>query len=357
MRIERKGKVARLTPRLERFFVEALGGVALDDLQHDEARKADFKCLNGLLAIELKSLEKDGSERMDNLTDELRERADWPIFLGSAPMQSFLQHIEEPEAVKRQIVDRIGRAIKNHMRKADKQLAAHELAFPCENVVKLMALANEDHEIYDPEMVAYIVQHLLQRHEEGSPLYPHIDAVIFLSERHAATVQQQVAFPILCIEGQSIDQTSRKRDVTELFLVRWAKWNGVPLYQADPRKQKFSTIEHIPEQMRRYEQWELDYRRNPYMRVFSEEQVRERFDELICVSLLAFIKGSPLKPDQKAIMWSMSSMSHMMLEMGRRGIPVTKFQYGPERLAAAARRLGLPPEVVSWFQTDLGRAA
>ncbi len=86
MRIERQDPVARITPRLERFFQEALGGMSLDDVQHAEVRKADFKCLKGLLAIELKSLEEDASERMDNLMDELRQRADWPIFLGSAPM-------------------------------------------------------------------------------------------------------------------------------------------------------------------------------------------------------------------------------------------------------------------------------
>ena len=49
-------------------------------------------------------------------------------------------------------------------------------------------------------------------------------------------------------------------------------------------------------------------------------------------------------------------MSHMRLEMGHRGIPATDFRHGPERLAAAARRLGLPPEIVSWFQTNMGRA-
>jgi hypothetical protein len=68
MRIERKGTVAKLTPRLERFFIKALGGESLDDILHAEARKADFRCLRGLLAIELKTLEQDGARRIDNLT-------------------------------------------------------------------------------------------------------------------------------------------------------------------------------------------------------------------------------------------------------------------------------------------------
>lgn len=357
MRIEREGPVAKITPRLERFLSEALGGEALDEVQHAEARKADYRCLRGLLAIELKSLKEDASGRIENLTSELRERPDWPCFLGSAPIQSFLKHMNEPEEVKRRLVDRIGRAIKNHMSKANKQLAAHEAAFPRKNMVKVMVLANEDHEIYDPELVAFVVQRLLTRHKNGAPLYPHIDAVFYLSERHATPVNRQIAFPILCIEGVSIENAAWKRDVTELLILRWAKWNGTPLYHADLGKQRFATIDHIPEQMKRYERWELDYKRNPYMRAFSEEQLRERFDEMICVSSLAFIKNSPIKPSDDAIIWSMSSMSHMRLEMGQRGISIGQFKYGPERLVAAARRMRMPASVVTWFANDMGRTA
>lgn len=357
MRIERKGRVTKLTPRLKRFIVEALGGEALDDVLHAENRKADYGCLRGLLAIELKSLEESASERLDNLTDELRERSDWPIFLGSAPMQSILKHMTEPEDVKRRLVDRIGRAIKSHIRKANKQLAAHEATFPRKNLVKVMVLVNEDHEIYDPDMVGYIVHHLLHRQENGAPLYPHIDAVIFLTERHATTVNRQISFPILCIEGKPIDNTEWKRAVTELFIQRWASWSDAPLFQAEFGAPKFETIDHIPEKMKRYEKWELDYKRSPYMRDFTEQELRERFDEIICISTLAFIKDSPLKPSKGAIIWSMSSMSHMMLEMGWRGIPVTKFKYAPDRLAAAARRMDMPANVVKWLDNNLAGKA
>ncbi len=336
--------------------MEALGGEALDDVQDAEARKADFECLRGLLAIELKSLEDDASERMDNLTDELRERPDWPMYYGSVPIESVLKHMKEPEEVRRRLVDRIGRAIRKHMRKANKQLAAHDATFPRKNMVKVMVLANEDHEIYDPEMVAYVVHHLLLRQHDGAPLYPHIDAVIFVSERHATPFDQLIAFPIVCIEGQSIRSAAWKSDVLDTLMARWAKWNGVPIYHCDLRTQKFKTIDHIPERMKRYEQWQLDYKRRPYMRGFTGEQLRERFDEIMCVSSLSLIKDSPLKPSHDATAWSLSSMSHLMLEMGWRGVPVTQFEFSPERLAAAARRLRLPANVVAWFESDMGRA-
>jgi hypothetical protein len=357
MRIERKGRVEKLTPRLQRFFIEALKGEALDDLLHPGTRRADFKCLRGLLAVELKTLEEDASQRIDNLTAELRQRPDWPLFLGSVPIESLFKHLQEPDEVKRRFVDRIGRAIKDHLSKADKQLAAHEAGFPRKNVVKLMVLANEDHEIYDPDMVAYLTQRILLRRENGSPSYPHIDAVIFVTERHATVLGRQIAFPLVCIDGYSMITAEWKAEVIELVMRRWATWNGAQLHHCDLHAYKFQAVDHIPEQMKRQELWELEYKRMPYMAGFTAEQLRERFDEIICLSSLRFIKDSPFKPSEDAVVWSMSSVSHMMLEMGRRGIPITQFEHDTERLAAAAKRLELPSCAVRWFEKGMGREA
>lgn len=356
MRIERKGPVAKLTPRLERFFIEALGGESLDDMMHAEARKADFRCLRGLLAIELKTLKQDASQRIDNLTSELSQCPDWPLFFGSVPIESALKHVRDPEKVKRRFVDRIGRAVKDHVSKADKQLAAHEAAFPRKNMLRVMVLANEDHAIYDPAMVAYLTQRHLLRQENGSLLYPHIDAVIFITERHATAFDDQIAFPILCIDGHSMTSAPWKSEVINMFMARWARWNGGELYYSDLQAHKFQAVDHIPEHMKRYEHWELEYKRMPYMAGFTVEQLRERFDEIFCISSLRFIKDSPLKPSDDAVNWSLSSMSHITLEMGWRGIPLTQFMYEAKRLAAAARRLHLPCDVVEWFENDMGRA-
>jgi hypothetical protein len=357
MRIERTGDVDPLTPRVTRFFLEALSGVALDDVQDPQARKVDYACLNGLLAIELKTLEDDGSERMDNLTDKLRKRSDWPLFYGSWPIESVLKHVGEPELVRRQVAERVGRAIENHIHKANKQLAAHAADFPRKNLVGMVMLVNEDHPIYDPETVAYTVQRLLRRQENGQLLYPNIDAVMYLSERHAARVNELVAFPMLVLEGASMSSSPWKRQITDLVVTRWGRWNGVPTFDDGATAHKFSTIDHIPGKMRRQEAWELEYRRDPYMAGFTDEQVRERFDEAMCINSLAFIKDSPLKPAKDAVEWSMKCMSHLMIEMGRRSISMPECSYEPKRLAEAARRLRLPSSAITWFENDLGRAA
>ena len=120
------------------------------------------------------------------------------------------------------------------------------------------------------------------------------------------------------------------------IVASWANWNGTPLYSSPFEQAKaFETIDHIPEQMRRYEKWELDYRRNPHMRGYTKEQLRERFDETNAIATLAFIKVSPFKPPRNLIEWSMAMLFFFMIEMGWRAIPVTEFALQSERLVGA----------------------
>jgi len=337
---------------LGRFLVERLRGEQLDASQHAEQRKADFRCLNGLLAIELKSLETAPSDRMNNLMDVLQQRADWPVFMGSAPIQAFLPHLDDRDQVERQLLERIGRPIEKQLSKADKQLAAHQIAFPRTNVVRIVILINEDHEIYDPKVVAHLVQRLLLQEKTDGRRFNNIDGVIFFSERHATAIGQQIAFPITWIEGPTIEIQPWKRDIVDLLFQKWAEWNAIALHHAAGFDTKFESIDHIPDQMKRHEAWELAYKRDRYMSDFTNDEVRNRFDEAMCISCLKFFRGSPLKPADETVMWSMSTISHLMLEMGWRGIPVTQFQYTPERLAEAARRLRLPQIAVDWFIQD-----
>ncbi len=45
----------------------------------------------------------------------------------------------------------------------------------------------------------------------------------------------------------------------------------------------------------------------------------------------------------------MEQMTHMMVEMGERAIPVTDFDHDPDRVVAAAGRLNLAQPVIDWL--------
>ena len=307
--------------------------------------------MSGLIALELKTLEEDGSERMGNLLRELQQRPDWPTFYGSAPFQSMVKHLDDPSATKLQFVNRAGRAIVTHIKKANKQLRAHAHNFPRKNSVRVMLLINEDHELYDPSLVAYIAQHALHRKEGGDYLYPHIDFVLFASERHASVMHGKLTFPLISVEGPSLDTAVWKRSVMEQVFYRWGRWNDNPVFDGDPANAKFSTIEDIPREMPRHELWRLNYRRNPYLRHLSTADLRDQFDEVQAAIMLRMLKNAPVKLTTESAQKAIELFTHVHVEMNDRGISAEEFSLNPGRLAAAATRIGMPSIVAKWFRS------
>ena len=359
MRIERTGQIEPLTPRIERYLKEALGARSLDDARSSQQLRPDYVCLRDILVIEVKTLEGDGTERVENLNDQLREREDYPAFYGMVPVESLLKNLSDPEAVRRKLSDRIGRAIVSHLSKADKQLAAHAERFPRKNLVRLVVLVNEDHELYEPNLVGFIVHRALAKlNDGGEPAYGNIDAVVYMTERHVTQIDGKVAFPLLAIHGRGIDIDPWKEGFVRRFTDGWATWNGNPLYDKGHRPDDFEAVDHIPEQMRRQDLWNLEYRRNPYMKGTTDERLREHFDESIVMSMLSMMTNSPIKPIQQQITDNMRWFSHLQLEINARGIPVTQFAYSLDRTLAAARRLKMPQKVLDWFaELDRQRGA
>ena len=348
MRIERTGRVQPLTPQVVRFLTETLGGVSLDDTQSPEAMRIDYSCMRGLLAVELKSFDEPGTERLDNLTDELRNRDDWPMFLGSAPMQSFIKNMDHPDGVQRRILDRIGRGIINHLKKANRQLEAHRLAFPRRNMVRLVLLVNEDHEIYDPHTVSYILWHAVRRSNGDRALYEHVDGIMFLTQRHATVRTKKLIYPIVTVEGEGCYDDPWKANVIDLVARRWAARNGYDDAEIGS-VEEFSTIDHIPEKAPRYERWRTEYKRNPYLSGLTKEQLRDRFDEVAVMSALSMLKNSPVRLTHDQGLSVIRQFGDFMQELGDRGIPITEFQHTDTRETAAARRLGLPEHVIRWL--------
>jgi hypothetical protein len=340
---------------VKQFLVEQLSGVSLDDLQSPSGLRPDYLCLNGLLAVELKSLEEDGSARMENLVDELEQRDDWPVFFGMAPLHAMLKNTNDSGALERRALDRMGRGILNHLKKANRQLEAHRVRFPRRSAVRMLLLVNEDHPTYDPQAVSYILWHAMRRRQaDGQLLYEHVDLAMYLTERHAQTIESRVAFPVVLVEGQTCIEEPWKSQVGALVSSRWAAQYGPHVYTRDMHS-PFSTIEQIPKSAPRHEWWRINYRRRPYLADLTDAALRDRFDELMVISMLGMVKGSPVKVLPEAMTANMERFTHLMEEMNGRGIPITRFQYTPARESAAAKRLGFPESVVRWIESKSGR--
>jgi hypothetical protein len=349
LRIERTGGIEKLTPRVCKFLVEALGGRSLDEIQSAERSRIDYDCLRGLLSIELKTLEGDPAERTNNFVDTLRERADFPTFLGSVPIEAALKHMNEPDKLRRAALDRLGRTIVTHLKKANDQLRHHQQDFPRANRFRLVILINEDHPEYDPDTVAWIVRREFARTDESGSRYSHIDALLYFTERHAQASDGLVILPLVAVQGPEVHVNPWKSQLLDHVMEAWSGWNGVSLQHHEAGSAAFETIEHIPDSAPLHERWRLDYRRNPYFRKLSDDQLRDEFDEVVLVTLFWGLKNSPIKLTKNEAITGMERFTHIQVEMHYRALPMEFFQHEFSRDLAAAARLRLPDHVINWL--------
>lgn len=235
------------------------------------------------------------------------------------------------------------------MKKANDQLRHHAVDFPRRTRLSLLVLVNENHPEYDPQSVAWVAQREMAREVNGEMRYANIDAVLYLTERHGKPVEGKTAFPICAIHGPLIELQPWKEHVLTHIVGRWASFHDRPLIMVGDEEPAFQTIEHVPDQMSRHEMWRLQYRREPFLKQLSDDQLRNEFDEVILVTSLWGLKGSPIKLSMEDSMTAMERFTHIQIEMHERAIPMERFDFVFERELAAAARLKLPQVGINWL--------
>ncbi|MBF0192858.1 MAG: hypothetical protein HQL99_17230, partial [Magnetococcales bacterium] len=112
----------------------------------------------------------------------------------------------------------------------------------------------------------------------------------------------------------------------------------------------FTAMQDIPSQMPRHNEWRLFYHRNPYMRCWSIEDLRDCWDEVLIITSLEFIIHSPFKPGRNVVAISMEKFTHLLEEIAFRGLTLLKFKYESGRMPAAAKRIDIPATARQWVE-------
>lgn len=350
MRFERRGQIEPLFPRMECFIREALGGISLDTPEQSSIKRPDWECLRGLVVIEIKTLVEDGSKRMNNLVAELEKREDWPSSYGEVPFSKIIQNLDDADAINKKALDRAGRAIKNHFGTASRQLKNFSTLSTRNRLVRIVLLVNENHEIYHPDIVSHIVGRRLRKQVGNSVELSDIDLVLYIGERHAAKVGNEISFPIMILEGADCVAHPWKNLTAKYIAARYINWcNGRKVDIPDDGLESFQVIADIPDEMPTHEYWRLCYRRNPYFQNYAVDQLRDKFDDISVAQEFFENKDSPLKITKKDNELGWEIFTHLLEEINSRGIPMENFPKEKERWVNSARRMKFPIFAVQWI--------
>jgi hypothetical protein len=347
MRVERRGGPPDLQEAFRLFVLRHLRGRLLDDRQDEEAKLGkfpDFACFRDLVLIEMKHLESEQNERVNETYKKQVLPEEEPIFYGTRRVD--FDKLSNGDEIRSAILNKLSQTIETHLRKANRQVGDYRSRNPRKNSVSICLLLNSQIDEFSPDVVMHAVHRKIKPTETGLR-FPHIDAVVYISEKHFQQLPDgRVAFAIATIIGIPAIEQSWKMQLVDLVAQKWSEFRtgAAPV---SGRPDQFNSIDDIPESMRRHEAWKLAYKRNPYLRTLTDQQLKLHFHRCVALNSLSFLKGSWAKPSQHETSSGIRKFDDAISEINSRGLDMR--QFNPRGLSGQERRAiyaDLPEELV-----------
>ena len=351
MRLERHGCAPDLEAAFKEFVVSVLGGHALDDDRDQEASEGkfpDFTWLGGIVLIEMKSLETDQHDRLNEVLEKHIKPTEKPFFYGGREAHHILNEVSNGAEISAAIMNKLSRTIETHLSKANRQFSSYRVRHPRKNSVTVCVILNASLREFTPEVVLKAIHGKMKADRHGGARFPLIDAVLYISEKHYRRLSDgRVGLALGMYEGAGLLSHPWKHQFVERIAAAWSQMRtGSAVVESDDLND-FDLVHDIPDQMKRHEVWALEYQRNPYMRSWTVDRLRIAFQRCIAVKSLTLLKGSWPKPDRQSIIEGWRFFKHLVEETNRRGLDLRLLD---QKLLSAADRdvvyAGLPVELV-----------
>jgi hypothetical protein len=335
MRIERHGGPPDLQAAFTKCVLTELKGRVLDDDRNVEAalgRFPDFTCFRDLVLIEMKHLQTNQSDRINEVFDKTVDPADKPIFYGTRDGQHIINQANNGDQVKAALVSKLSRTVETHLSKANSQFADYRSRL----------------REFTPDLVLHAVQGKMRGLSGDTPRFADIDGVLYISEKHYAVQPDgRIAFPVGIFEAASATAHPWKVNLIEVVAEAWSHSRARGSVIPGGSDVSFDVIDDIPRMMPLHERWQLEYKRRPYMSAVSDEQLKVIFNRCVAVASLTFVKGSWVKPANEDTAVQMRLFTHIIEETNRRGLDLRKVN--PAILSPAEQEQvyrGLPQELI-----------
>lgn len=328
----------------ERFcdFAKSIinGTECIDDLrmtqEQKRAKKADFFFNHRKIVCEVKSLKKDMEDKVNNILLPYNKKPEWPVFYGKWELSKVLNYFPDKEKINKEIFDAVTSSIETLVRDANRQIRTTKSTFGTLNAEGLLVLLNDMVHILSPEVIVSKVIELLKKRTPGGEIrFQEILVIWMLNETHFTQLTPSLkGNPSLILLTNHTQVSTSTESFMDLIQSKWASYNCLPLitmkvdslknFQFQRVNDKIQTEES---KIKRSDLWRLEYRQNPYLRLYNKKELlnigREIFKRLEPI----FLKGSlQISQNQRAKLWE--KWTHFLEEMNIRGIDMREFTTG-----------------------------
>lgn len=350
MRFERQGGPPDLQAAFKTLILQHLAGRALDDNQDKEAAEGkfpDFACFRDLLLIEMKHLETDQNDRINEIFETKIAPDEMPYFFGTREVNLNIEKISNGAEISTAITIKLGRTIENILRQANAQFTDYRTRHPRKNSVNICVILNSSLGEYTPKILMSAV-HGKMKVDQLKPRFSNIDAVIYISEKHFQILPDgRAGLALVIYEGSGAANNPWKMQFVDRVTSKWALMRTGDALVEDGDPQAFEPIHDVPRSMKRYEFWILEYARNPYLKSLTLESLRVLFHRTVAFKALTFFKGNWSKPSREHVTAASRQFQHINEEINRRKIDVRSLDQGfltPDEKAQVY--VGFPIELV-----------
>lgn len=216
----------RLEARMVEFLegestTEALDGAAFDHVNGAQTKADYFLGSRGIVA-ELKTINADPHDPIEQRLKERLARPDAPIVFGSVGVSKVLDGLIDGDSISKMMVDLSGRAVRRHLRKANEQIAAVKQRFELPHAAGLVILMNDSQPMIDASAIGYAIKSAFETVEGG---YPHITNVWASIESHKIMMPgERAGYPQLHV----FKSLERRRELEFIgrMLAAWGHRHG-----------------------------------------------------------------------------------------------------------------------------------
>lgn len=320
----------RLNDRFEKFMLSltSVEGIDFINLKGVSAKKkkADYLAMGRKIIIEQKAINQEQASKIQKEVEKFSQSDEYPIFYGKRDVNLVIDKLPNKDVIKRQIYSKTTKLLESYLRQSNKQIESTKGIFNLEAACGILVILNDKVKVLSPEVVASRIYQRLKETKDGLPRFANVDYVMFISETHNVK-----GLPIIIVlEGINVSTNNPEiSDYVDYLVHAWSHYNGGGVAKLDSLKSCLDNIKEnkdpIPERMTRSEARILWYRRNRYMKLWTDEQVAKGAAGLVDNIQPYLMKGGPKLPIAELTELTMQ-FGDFTEESNLRGLDIREFR-------------------------------
>lgn len=278
----------------------------LDNSFHEEtfkdSMKADFMLYERAIALEIKTLCDDPAYKIEEAVAKLKDRPEYPVFYGKAPLDKVLSHFPEQERLHKDINNAITKSVQGAFETANKQIKGTINSLCLGACCGVLVILNDNIEVLSPSVLANCVNRMYGKKKNGRFRYKHIMHVLIISETHITKIHDRLdGIPMVLYSGPYAKRYKESFPLMDHLMKTWSEYSGIPLINL-PASGIGSVLtatlpKKAPHKTTQQDLRKQAYQEEPYLSSLPDEEVYKHGAKIIDKLAPTFLKDKPSAPE------------------------------------------------------------